>query len=361
MGNGKSRQILNDLLSEIRRGTYDNGRSFPSEADLVARFGAARETVRKAIGELGRMGLVCRKKGVGTFVVKRAMKRSGLIGLLTPDASSAQLFGDLLAQLSRLASANGFGVVVQQVPSGTVGETEVLVRRIAREMAVKGVEGVIFRPLVDERLSKANREVLRIFRNAETPVVLIDSDACNPPERSACDLVAVDNVAAGRRVAEHLHERGRKRIAFMTLGNHLQNNANWRNRLFGVAGELALRNVKAAVRSLTFLPDNKRQLRHLFKTENSPDAIVCGNDETAAALVMTLKSIGKRIPEDVAVVGFDDTAVAASCEVPLTTVRQPTTLIAKTAFRTLLMRIARPGEDPREIRLDAPLIVRAST
>jgi len=76
---------------------------------------------------------------------------------------------------------------------------------------------------------------------------------------------------------------------------------------------------------------------------------------------MIQHTIGKMIPEDVAVVGFDDADIAASCEIPLTTVRQPSKLIATSVLRTLLARIARPNDDPREIHLAAPLIVREST
>jgi DNA-binding LacI/PurR family transcriptional regulator len=78
-------------------------------------------------------------------------------------------------------------------------------------------------------------------------------------------------------------------------------------------------------------------------------------------LVESLKAIGKRIPEDVAVTGFDDDSFARSSVPPLTTIRQPAGLIAKTAFKTLLARIRYPQNDHREILLDAPLITRRST
>ena len=62
-----------------------------------------------------------------------------------------------------------------------------------------------------------------------------------------------------------------------------------------------------------------------------------------------------------AVVGFDDADIASACQIPLTTVRQPSKLIATAVLRTLLARIARPQDDPREIHLSAPLVIRAST
>ena len=96
-------------------------------------------------------------------------------------------------------------------------------------------------------------------------------------------------------------------------------------------------------------------------TPSSPDAIVCGNDEQAILLTETLARLGKRIPDDVAVVGFDDIAAARLATPPLTTISQPVRKLAATAFKTLLARMRYPNNDPREILLDAPLIVRLST
>jgi len=357
----KFARIRDVLMEEIARNRGVGQSVLPGECKLARRFKVARETVRKAIAELERKGLVQRKKGSGTFITRQGRRRSGLIGLLIPDVSSARIFRTFVSEISRLAHLNGYEVVVRDLPAGPVAETRPMVRRIARELAVQQVEGVIFRPLIDEQLSAANREIVRIFKNTETPVVLMDSDVVSPPGRSECDLVAVDNVSAGRRIAEHLLERGRRKVAFMMNGTVLRHNDNWRNRLFGVAGELALRNVADAVRPLDFKPDCLPELRRLYRSSFRPDAIVCGNDETAVQLVESLLAIGKRIPDDVAIVGFDDADIADSCRIPLTTVRQPSRLIAKAVLRTLLARIRRPNDDAREIRLAAPLVVRQST
>ena len=92
------------------------------------------------------------------------------------------------------------------------------------------------------------------------------------------------------------------------------------------------------MRLLDFRPDSLPDLKRLYASGFRPDAIVCGNDETAVRLMETLLAMDKRIPQDVAVVGFDDIDLAASFRVPLTTVRQPVRLIAKTVLRTLLAR-----------------------
>ena len=102
-------------------------------------------------------------------------------------------------------------------------------------------------------------------------------------------------------------------------------------------------------------------LRKALDGANAPDAIVCGNDETAVRLLGSLRQLGRRVPEDVAVVGFDDIPMAATADPPLTTIRQPTGEIARTALRALFARIRYPNAEPREINVSAKLVARAST
>ena len=357
----KYRKIADTLADEIRRGVYAAAGKLPGECAVARKFGIARETARRSIAELLKDRLVERRRGVGTFLTSRGRRKTGLIGLLIPDASSAAIFREFAMEIVRLGRANGYRVVIGEFRARTHEAAVLETRRLAREFAVKRVEGVVFRPFIDERMGRTNREVVRIFGNAEIPVVLIDSDIVPSPSRSECDLVAVDNVSAGRRVAEHLLERGRTRIAFMMSGLSIRSNVNWRNRLFGVAGELALGGVETAVKILDFRPDDRAALARLCRSRHRPDAIVCGNDETAVVLAGTLREIGKRIPEDVAIVGFDDAVCAAACVPPLTTVSQPSKSIAKAALRMLVARIANPKLEVKETYLPAPLVVRQST
>ena len=92
-----------------------------------------------------------------------------------------------------------------------------------------------------------------------------------------------------------------------------------------------------------------------------PDAIICGNDTAAAYLKHTLDALGKRVPEDIMLAGFDDVQHATIMTPQLTTIHQPCDDIATMAVRTLLERISEPSLPPREIFLPAPLVVRRST
>ena len=354
-------EIYSSLKNSISNREFTSDRRLPGEPELCRRFGAARNTVRQALALLHSQGLIEKRKGKGTFITKRGERKTGIIGLLMPDYDSSSFFSSLKSELESCARHLGYRIHLEHIAGRNGRQSDASIRSAARRLAVKRAEGVIFRPLLDTGRSEINKEILRIFRRAETPVVLVDSDVSPRPERSECDLVAVDNVSAGRRIAAHLIDAGKRKIAFMMSGAEIGSNANWENRLFGIAGEMAVRGVDDGVSMLRFTPDDRDALRRLMHSGRRPDAIACGSDRTAVALVENLKAIGKRIPEDIAVTGFDDEPFARSCIPPLTTIRQPVRLIAKTAFKTLLARIRYPQNDPREILLDAPLTVRQST
>lgn len=357
----KCREIHDKLVKDIMSGVYTKAGRLPSEASLAASFGASRMTLRAALEELHRQGLIEKRNGTGSFLTRRAFRRSGLIGLVIPDYAAFEFFTAVEDEVKRHARRLGYHVELLFTQKRSREAIVLDMRRKVRKLAVARAEGVIFRPFVTESLAAANKEIVDIFRHAEVPVVLIDSDITQPPRRSDCDLVAIDNISAGRQIAGHLYERGYRRIAFLMQNRSPFANANWGDRLFGLAGELALRGCEESVRQLDFSATDTNALGALLRSRRKPDAIVCGNDEQAAHLMETLAVLGKHAPEDVAVVGFDDIALARSTTPPLTTISQPVKKLASTAFKSLLARIRYPNNDPREILLDAPLVLRQST
>ena len=354
-------EIYSSLKEDIVKRKFTPERKLPSESELCLKFKVARNTVRQALSLLAKQGLIDTIKGKGAFITKRGSRKTGAIGLFIPDYHSASFFASLKSELEHCAQNLGYDIHLENIALKNGIPDDDCIRKAVRRLAVRRVEGVIFRPLLDKKRISTNKEILQVFQHAETPVVLIDSDVTIRPERSECDLVAVDNVSAGRRIASHLLDLGKKRLAFLMSGIEINFNSNWGNRLFGIAGEVAVRGMDNGVQTLRFAPNDLESLRELFRSRKRPDAIACGNDNEAHTLIRSLKSIGIRVPEDVAVTGFDDNPLSRSSIPPLTTIQQPVGLIAKTAFKTLLARIRYPQNDPREILLDAPLIVRKST
>ena len=102
------------------------------------------------------------------------------------------------------------------------------------------------------------------------------------------------------------------------------------------------------------------EVRRILRKER-PDGIICCCDTLAAFLKRTLEKLGKKVPNDLLLAGFDDVQHATIMTPALTTARQPCAKIATEAFRALIERMKDPALPAREILLAAPLVVRAST
>ena len=356
----KGKDILSALIKDIASQRFATAGRLPSENALCADFGVSRMTVRGALAELQRRGLIEKRNGAGSFLTARALRKSGLVGLIIPDYASFGFFTEVKQEIERHCALLGYRTWLVMTCEAARERAIADIRHQVRKLAAARAEGVVFRPYVGETFAGANAEIVRILQRTDTPVVLIDSDIARPPERSNLDLIAVNNIDAGRRIADYLHARGYGCIAFLSPGKERSLNANWGNRLFGLAGELALLGCGDGVRTLRFAPDDADALAKVLRDPRRPDAIVCGNDECVAALMATLRRLGRRIPEDVAVAGFDDIPLSRTTEPPLTTVSQPVRKIAATAFKALLARIRYPNNAPREIYLNAPLVARES-
>ena len=176
--------------------------------------------------------------------------------------------------------------------------------------------------------------------------------------RTAPSAILFDDLRSG--VFYDARREDEEEIAFNTVDCVEGKNENLDNRFFGVAGECVVRGLYDGVRSVKIAPSDVESMKKLLRSRWRPDAFVCVNDEIAVGIVETLKGIGVGVPEDVAVVGFDDVSCARQCVPPLTTVRQPSRQIAQSLIKTLLFRIRSPDAPPQEIYLESPLVCRGT-
>ncbi|MEV6108281.1 LacI family DNA-binding transcriptional regulator [Streptomyces sp. NPDC051940] len=177
-------------------------------------------------------------------------------------------------------------------------------------------------------------------------------------------FVDTDNVGGGRAAVEHLIARGRREIAVIS----------GRPDVFGA--QCRIEGYRQALKAAG-LPDDPRlvvhgdfteesgrqAMRELLARRPSLDAVFAGSDLMAAGALQVLRGSGRRVPEDVALVGFDDSPVARHTDPPLTSVRQPTEAMGREMVRVLLAEIAREagaGEPVPHALLPTELVVRAS-
>jgi hypothetical protein len=91
----KSQEIKSWVLDEIKKGTFDKDAPLPGDLELMNRFGVSRGTVRLALFELQRQGLIKRRRGKGTFLSRQGMRKSGVIGVLFPELDTCEYFRDI--------------------------------------------------------------------------------------------------------------------------------------------------------------------------------------------------------------------------------------------------------------------------
>ena len=356
MNDSKYKSLIETLKSNILSGKYGVGKPFPSVRALIKRFGLSNTTVLHALDELVHQGLISRKQGRGTFVTNNATSRK--IGLIVPGVACTDFFQPIVSEINQLARKEDYTLLFAEVFSMDREERIHQVRELAAEFIKKRVAGVIYEPLAEPGGAEANEHILRVFNRARIPVVLIDCDIVPFPQRSEYDVVGVNDVEAGAKIAEHLLSVGAKKIHFLICKLCP---TTYNNRLYGAEAALikAGRFKKGSV--LYAEANDLAALKRHIRKYGKPDAFVCSNDAIAAEFKQTLERAGLSVPKDILLTGFADLPIASLMTPPLTTIRQERDHLGGRAFKRLLERIADLTLPANEILFPAPLVVRQST
>lgn len=275
--------------------------------------------------------------------------RSRSIGLVVLDVGNP-FFTDLARGAEERAAAEGLTVLLGNSDENTERESAYL--DLFEEQRV---HGVLISPLGDAgaRLGQ--------LRSRGTPTVLVDRET----DDKSFSSVAVDDVAGGYLAAKHLVDSGRLRIAFvggpLSLRQVTDRLAGARKAV-GERPDVTLEVIESE--SLTVLAGRAVGDAICARPVAArPDAVFAANDLLAMGVLQALHMFGSvNVPNDVALIGYDDIAFASAAVVPLSSIRQPSALIGWTAV-DLLLREAAGGEDfvHEQIVFQPELVVRAST
>ncbi|MBC7291533.1 MAG: LacI family DNA-binding transcriptional regulator [Actinotalea sp.] len=285
--------------------------------------------------------------GYRANALARALRtqRTDTIGMVVPSISNPYFIAAIEAVELVLAESDRSLLLCDAREDATVeaGRIDLLVHRM--------VDGLIVVPVATEASAPALEAAAQ-----ELPVVQFDRFVDAVPT----DFVGSDNTVGVRACVDHLRRRGARRIAFVGA-QPTTSTAAERLRAFrdcvGVEdcpdrwlllGDFSARWGREAARSL-------------LEGEGLPDAIVCGADVIAVALVAELRSAGVTVPEQVAIVSYDDSTLGALTVPPLTSVRQPIEDMAREAVRLLDHRRERADAAVRKSVFPPALVVRGST
>lgn len=303
---------------------------------------ARRELVEATIEQLGYVrNETARQLRAGT---------SRTIALVVVDVANP-FFADVIAGVEEAADEVGALVVVSN-SGGSVDREE---RHLAR-LKAQQVMGVLFSPIRDV-LPESGQELER----AGTPVVVVDGTASTPRTPS----VAVDDVEGGRLAGEHLLARGHRSLVYVGGPRQLR---QVRDRQRGFVEEVA-RCEGAHVEVLNFddldVRAGSRAAAQIFaawpEPGGRPTAVFCANDLLALGVLNECLRRGVRVPQELAIVGYDDITYAGTAAVPLTSVRQPREALGRAAVELLLNEVS-DAPAARAPRLFTPeLVVRQSS
>lgn len=299
-----------------------------------------RERVQAALDELGyRVNPVARNLRRG---------KSGLLALVLP--LDVPYFTELAGHIADEAARHSFALVLDKT-DGNVDRERELIAPAERALMF---DGMIFNPL---QIDAA--ELARIADS--TPVVLLGERRV----QGQFDHVLIDDVAAARAATEHLIEIGRRRIAVIGHqdGDEFQ---TAQHRTEGYLQALAAAGIEPDPRLMVSTPRFYRQfgaeaMQGLLDLPEHPDAVFCYNDLLALGAVRTLLTRGARVPEDVAVVGFDDIEDGRYSTPTLTTIAQDKEQIARQAVDLLVRRLGGDDGPPVTCTAGWSLVPREST
>lgn len=274
-----------------------------------------------------------------------ASRKTKTLGLVLP-VVGREYFSPLLRGIEAEARQAGYHLLIETT------EIPDTAQAYLRGLGEHNTDGLIM--FTD---SVEDQELLRLHNNG-FPIVLLHQ---TPPDGVDIPVVSIENKLSAQKIVEHLIEiHNRHRIAFLR-GEEGHEDSMWREK--GYQAALKKHNIPfdpSLVARGGFNPDEaKETVIQMLKNGLEFDAIFTGDDDAATGVLAALYAAGKRVPQDVAIVGFDDAPYSRHLTPSLTTVRAPTEDVGRTAVRQLLKIIQAERPDPLTL-LPTELVIRAS-
>ena len=336
--------------------------------EIAKRAGVSRATVSRVINNhpyvshtmRTRVQLVIDEHGYTPNAAARAMvtKRTKILGLLIPSISVGDYGGVM----------NFFSVIIQSASDACQRRGHyLLLATLTDEQRNNFVRDVLRAGYIDGLIASTLNDdpLVPHLLAADVPLVLIGRNPLFP----SANFVDVDNFHSAANAVAHLIERGKRRIVHVALP---PGGAASRARLDGYKHALQQQGLPLDKRYVVTTHDDTNhylhQIEQLFDQSEPPDGVFAASDSYAIGVMQLLQRRGLRIPQDVAVVGFDDQITAATSSPPLTTVQQPVAELGEQAVQTLLRLLNDPsdGRDgeahpAQQTVLPTQLVIRAST
>lgn len=283
-----------------------------------------------------------RDLGYDNFTIRN---NSNLILVLIPDIDNP-FYSDLIKGISSSANRNNF--------------QEILVRTGDHPLTQSFVENIVHSTNADGVITLDPVSSVETLENLRKKIPIVQ--CAEHIENSDAPYVSIDDIAASKAVVEYIVSKGKRKIALIN-GPLMYKYA--RKRKEGFIKTLEELNIDIPPSYIVQLPVFSYDAAvsvatQLLSMEDRPDAIFAVSDVFAVAAIKAAKRMGLKIPEEIGIIGFDNTDTSIMCDPPLTTVKQPQFQMGFLACEMLIEQISNENTQPRQLLLDVELIVRES-
>ena len=342
--------IEKEMLRRILEGVYSPGQQLPTERELERELEVSRLTIAKGLANLAAAGYITRTQGRGSFVCPQLPQaqrirypaenvRHGIVKFISPANPENQVTvrRGVLEGLHDAVTSLGYHVSVEFYDS--VEQQMALLENYRDPIN----EGFVIWPAQDARL------IPYLQRMQEDHFAFVLIDAFFPEFNS--DYIISDNSRGAELMINHLVGAGHRRIAYFTV---VPDRVSTSDRLAGVFAAMSKHHIPITTDTINIIPNNdpvvsnyssahntaylRARLEQLLQLSEPPTALFASNDSIAMALYAQLEILGVKVPDRMAVAGFDNIDAAQYFKVPLTTVAQDFYGVGQAAGRVIVMR-----------------------
>ncbi|MEZ5426895.1 MAG: LacI family DNA-binding transcriptional regulator [Pyrinomonadaceae bacterium] len=275
-----------------------------------------------------------------------ASGKSSLLGLIVSDIVNP-FFPDLVKSFDEAALHHGYEIITANT---NYDETRTLLR--VRRLIERRVDGVAI------MTSEMDQALVDELSTRGIPIVFLDTGKV----KENISNIRIDYEQGVSQAVNHLLELGHRRIGYISGPLGLKSARIRRSAFLKFLKKKGIIEEKELVTIGDYkISGGKKAMEKLLKLEDRPTAVLTSNDLTAIGAMQALRSHGLHVPEDVSLIGFDDIALAATTDPPLTTVNVSRVKVAECAFESLLELIKHKTQKGREVHVGTHLVIREST
>lgn len=332
----KYKVISDEIKSKILSGEYKVGEKIPAESILQRKFNVSRQTVRKSISELSNEGFLKSEKGSGTYVSKQykiktnALFNNKTIGVITTYISD-YIFPSIIRGVEGRLNEDNYSLLLASTNNDVEQEKKAL-----EMMLSNGVEALIVEP-TKSNLYNPNIAYYLSFKEHEIPFIMINAYY----EELDVPFLCLNDVQSSYLATKELISSGHKNIGLIAKTDDLQG----KYRMKGYIKALGEEKLKFQPENvLTYNTETKTELYKTLKkfVKNNIDtitAIVCYNDEIGLEVVTVCNELNIYIPDDLSIIGQDNSYIAQNANIKLTTLTHPQEQMGRDAAEWIIEKI----------------------